>query len=70
MEILKEAYKIWKNPATAEESPRFMGEFYPPSDQSMFIHADLKVLGFRLATTPFAFPTTFGSATPYRSGRR
>ena len=46
MEMLKEAYKIWKNPATAEESPRFMGEFYPPADQAMFIHTDLKVLGF------------------------
>ena len=46
MEILREAYKIWKNPQTAEEPPRFMGGFYPPADQAMFIHADLKALGF------------------------
>ena len=46
MEMLKEAYKIWKNPASAEEPPRFMGGFYPPADQAMFIHADLKALGF------------------------
>jgi hypothetical protein len=46
MEILREAYKIWKNPQTAEEPPRFMGEFYPPCDQATFIHDDLKALGF------------------------
>jgi hypothetical protein len=46
MEILREAYKIWKNPQTAEELPRFMGEFYPPCDQATFIHDDLKALGF------------------------
>ena len=46
METLREAYKIWKNPQTAEEPPRFMGGFYPPADQAMFIHADLKALGF------------------------
>jgi hypothetical protein len=46
MELLKEAYKIWKNPPNAEEPPRFMGGFYPPADQVMFIHEDLKVLGF------------------------
>jgi len=46
MEMLKEAYKIWKNPQTAEEPPRFMGGFYPPADQATFIHADLKALGF------------------------
>ena len=46
MEILKEAYKVWKNPETAQEPPRFMGEFYPPCDQATFIHDDLKALGF------------------------
>jgi hypothetical protein len=46
MEILKEAYKVWKNPLTAQEPPRFMGGFYPPCDQATFIHADLKALGF------------------------
>ena len=46
MEMLREPYKIWKNPQTAEEPPRFMGGFYPPADQAMFIHADLKALGF------------------------
>ena len=46
MEILREAYKIWKNPQTAEEPPQFMGGFYPPANQAMFIHADLKALGF------------------------
>ena len=46
METLREAYKIWKNPQSAEEPPRFMGGFYPPADQAMFIHADLKALGF------------------------
>ena len=46
MEILRVAYKIWKNPQTAEEPPRFMGGFYPPADQAMFIHEDLKALGF------------------------
>jgi hypothetical protein len=46
MEILKEPYKIWKNPQTAEEPPRFMGGFNPPADQATFIHADLKALGF------------------------
>ena len=43
---MKEAYKIWKNPPNAEEPPRFMGGFYPPADQFMFIHEDLKALGF------------------------
>jgi hypothetical protein len=46
MQKLREAYKIWKNPLSAEEPPRFMGGFYPPADQVMFIHADLKALGF------------------------
>jgi hypothetical protein len=46
MDILREAYKIWKNPQTSDEPPRFMGEFYPPTDLAMFIHADLKALGF------------------------
>jgi len=46
METLREPYKIWKNPLNAEEPPRFMGGFYPPADQAMFIHEDLKVLGF------------------------
>ena len=46
MEILREAYKIWKNPQTLEEPPRFIGEFYPPTDQIKFIHADLEALGF------------------------
>jgi hypothetical protein len=46
MEIREAAYKVWKNPQTAEESPRFMGSFYPPNDQATFIHADLKALGF------------------------
>ena len=46
METLRAAYKIWKNPLTAEEPPRFMGGFYPPADQVMFIHEDLKALGF------------------------
>jgi hypothetical protein len=46
METLRESYKIWKNPQTGEEPPRFMGGFYPPTDQAMFIHADLKALGF------------------------
>ena len=46
MEILREPYKIWRNPLSEEEPPRFMGGFYPPADQAMFIHADLKALGF------------------------
>ena len=46
METLREPYKIWKNPLSAEEPPQFMGGFYPPADQAMFIHADLKALGF------------------------
>jgi hypothetical protein len=46
MEMLSDVYKIWKNPQTPEEPPRFMGGFYPPADQAMFIHADLKALGF------------------------
>jgi hypothetical protein len=46
MEMLSDVYKIWKNPQTPEEPPRFMGGFYPPADQFMFIHADLKALGF------------------------
>jgi hypothetical protein len=46
METLREPYKIWKNPLSVEEPPRFMGGFYPPADQVMFIHADLRALGF------------------------
>jgi hypothetical protein len=46
VEILKEAYKVWKNPETAQEPPRFMGDFYPPGDQATFIHDDLRTLGF------------------------
>jgi hypothetical protein len=46
MQKLREAYKIWKNPLSAEEPPRFMGGFYPPTDQAMFIRADLEALGF------------------------
>jgi hypothetical protein len=46
MDLLKAAYKVWKNPQTAEETLQFMGNFYPPGAQATFIHDDLKTLGF------------------------
>jgi hypothetical protein len=41
-----DAFKIWKNPSSAEEVTIYMGEFYPPKDQVCFFSPDLRELGF------------------------
>jgi len=46
-----------------------MGGFYPPADQAMFIHADLKALGFPRGSTPFSSPAKYGGDTPCKNGR-
>ena len=43
---MSEPYKIWRNPETPEEPPRYMGDFYPPEGQAFFVHTDLEALGF------------------------
>ena len=46
LEQPREGYKIWRQPASAEEPVVYMGEFYPPSQQAHFVHRDLEDLGF------------------------
>jgi len=41
-----EAYKIWKNPEHRGESPKYLGDFYPPKGQVCFFNSDLTALGF------------------------
>jgi hypothetical protein len=45
-EMEAEGYKIWKNPGAWNESPLYLGEFYPPHGQACFFNIDLKDLGF------------------------
>jgi hypothetical protein len=39
-------YKVWRNPTATDESPVYMGEFYPPQDQGTFTFVDFEELGF------------------------
>jgi hypothetical protein len=39
-------YKVWRNPSGPDDSPRYLGEFYPPKDQLTFTFADFEELGF------------------------
>jgi hypothetical protein len=41
-----EGFKIWRQPASAEDPVVYMGEFYPPPEQTHFIQRDLENLGF------------------------
>ena len=47
-ELRKEqkGFKIWLNPANPGDSIRYLGEFYPPSGQFLFLPKDLASLGF------------------------
>ena len=42
----QDPFKVWRNPDTAGDGPRFMGDFYPPQHQVCFYANDLEALGF------------------------
>lgn len=51
-------YKIWRNPFGPDESPVYMGEFYPPNGQLIFTFADLEELGFPVGCYSVLIPAS------------
>lgn len=47
-----ELFKIWRNPGDEAESPRYLGEFLPPSGGLLFTVDDIIELGFPPGTYP------------------
>jgi hypothetical protein len=39
-------YKVWRNPSGPDNSPTYMGEFYPPNGRLTFTFRDFEELGF------------------------
>jgi len=42
---LRKGWKIWKNPASVQDGPVYLGEFYPPEGRFYFTGRDLRELG-------------------------
>ncbi|PWT79042.1 MAG: hypothetical protein C5B58_14385 [Acidobacteria bacterium] len=39
-------YKIWRNPASRQDSIAYLGEYYPPAGRIFLVALDLLELGF------------------------
>jgi hypothetical protein len=55
-----DGFKIWRNPASADEGPKYMGEFHPPKGQVCFFACDLLQLGFPAGVYTIRTPAIIG----------
>ena len=46
LRTVQKGYKIWKNPASREDSIHYMGEVSPPNGQPFLTGSDLRALGY------------------------